>query len=447
MSRIRMVHLSDIHFGQEDKDGSFHLQEDVRDAVTRDCERKRAKLGPANGIVVTGDIAFAGKKEEYDRAGIWLDKICDVVGCERRAVHIIPGNHDIDLSKIDHVAKLMHKELRDCAPNEVDKILADILGDNPKEISGSAVALFNKLAAYREFSNRYESDFQNERRPICVKEIKFQTGHILRFFGMTSVQVSDKQDATRKMVLGSSQFIFKPEKNVEYIVMCHHPFDWFKDGANAWPHIRTRGRVLLAGHEHQPRFRKIIEGGHEYVMLDAGATTPPGSEQRSPFCYNWLEFELTGGPDAFSLAVHVHARRWIFDKADFDADRDRTGGGDYEKHSVVCPNYTKVDAAEVPPAGTVSTVPVGVSEEGVIAMADEERFARLLYFFWRYLDWRQRYAVLAKVNILPKGLEKPMPQLVERSALSAAMSQNKLSAVWDEVMLHVPEPERQENPF
>src|ERR1700722_16250749 len=73
MSRIRMVHLSDIHFGQENKDGAFHLQNYVRDAVTGDCERMRAKLGVANGIVVTGDIAFAGKKEEYDRAGVWLD--------------------------------------------------------------------------------------------------------------------------------------------------------------------------------------------------------------------------------------------------------------------------------------------------------------------------------------------------------------------------------------
>jgi hypothetical protein len=112
MSKIRMVHLSDIHFGQEDKDGTFHHQEDVRDAVTRDCDVVRQKLGPANGILVTGDIAFAGKKAEYDRAGIWLDKICDVVGCERRAVHIIPGNHDVDRSRIDYGVKrnLYHGE-------------------------------------------------------------------------------------------------------------------------------------------------------------------------------------------------------------------------------------------------------------------------------------------------------------------------------------------------
>ncbi|WOH68866.1 metallophosphoesterase [Bradyrhizobium sp. BWA-3-5] len=445
MSRIRMVHLSDIHFGQEDKDGTFHHQEDVRNAVTRDCKVMRGKLGPANGILVTGDIAYAGKKAEYDRAGVWLDNICDIVGCERRAVHIIPGNHDVDRSKIDYGVELLHKDLRKCSPDDVDSILAKILGNDPKGLSSSAVSFFEKLAAYREFSNRYESDFQSERRPVCIKEIKFPTGHILRFFGMTSVQVCDANDAKGTMILGSSQYIFKQEDNVEYVVMCHHPLPWFKDEANAQPRIITRGRVLLAGHEHQPRFRKVMEGNTEYLMLDAGATTPPGSEQRSPFCYNWIEFDLSEANDNFSLGVSVFPRKWIHGKAEFDTDRERTDGAESLRFSVPCRNYTKI--AEAPAAETVSVTPVGVNEEEIAAMPDEERFARLLYFFWRYLDWRQRYAVLTKVDVLPKGLERPMPQLVERSALSTARDRNKLAEVWDEVMAYVPAAERQQNPF
>jgi len=445
MSKIRMVHLSDIHFGQEDKDGTFHHQEDVRDAVTRDCEVMRNKLGPANGILVTGDIAYAGKKTEYDRAGIWLDKICDIVGCERRAVHIIPGNHDVDRSRIDYGVERMHKDFRECSAGDVDKILTKVLGTDPKELSTSAVAFFEKLAAYREFSNRYESDFQSERRPVCIKEIKFATGHILRFFGMTSVQVCDANDAKGTMVLGSSQYIFKQESNVEYVVMCHHPLHWFKDEGNALPRIRTRGRVILAGHEHQPRFRKIMEAGTEYLMLDAGATTPPGSEQRSPFCYNWLEFELTEANGSFSLSVSVFPRKWIHEKAEFDEDRERTDGAGFEQFTVSCRNYAKIE--EPPPVEAVSATPVGVNEEEIATMPDEERFAKLLYFFWRYLDWRQRYAVLAKVDVLPKGLERPMPQLVERGALSTARDRNKLADIWNEVMTHVPEAERQQNPF
>jgi hypothetical protein len=59
-----MVHLSDIHFGQEDKDGTFHHQEDVRDAVKRDCGVMRAKWRGAYSVAVDhGGIAA-------DRTGV-----------------------------------------------------------------------------------------------------------------------------------------------------------------------------------------------------------------------------------------------------------------------------------------------------------------------------------------------------------------------------------------
>ena len=293
MTKIRILHLSDIHFGQERKDGTVHFQDDVRAALTRDAARMKEKLGPANGIVVTGDIAFGGAKAEYDKAGLWLDSLCDMVGCKRNAIHTIPGNHDVDRKKIDFTAELMHEKLRECSPDDVDEIVAKILGDsNGRTVSAGASALFDKLAAYREFAARYESDFESEAKPTSVKDVRFPSGHTLRFLGMTSVQVCDADDQREKMILGSNQYIFKPEENVEYVVMCHHPFTWFKDEMRAMPTIRTRGRVMLAGHEHNGRFRRIEEDGSEYLMLDAGAANPPKSEQRSPHCYNWIEFEV-----------------------------------------------------------------------------------------------------------------------------------------------------------
>src|SRR5580704_15903688 len=102
MSTIRIVHLSDIHFGQE-IDGSRPEHEDIRQALLRDCKDEMVgKLGPANGLVVTGDIAYSGKKKEYERAGDWLDELVKIVGCEKNAVHTIPGNHDVDLTGITY---------------------------------------------------------------------------------------------------------------------------------------------------------------------------------------------------------------------------------------------------------------------------------------------------------------------------------------------------------
>ena len=75
-------------------------------------------------------------------------------------------------------------------------------------------------------------------------------------------------------------------------------------------------------------------------------------------------------------------------------------------------------------------------------------FGRLRYFFWQYLDWRQRLKVLVDVDVLPKTADQPVPQTLERVALeTAAKHPTKLHALWEAIMLLVPEEKRQANPF
>ena len=64
------VHLSDIHFGQEKNGGDVVINVDARERliddaakVMRDADKKLA------GIIVTGDIAYSAKSEEYANAG------------------------------------------------------------------------------------------------------------------------------------------------------------------------------------------------------------------------------------------------------------------------------------------------------------------------------------------------------------------------------------------
>jgi DNA repair exonuclease SbcCD nuclease subunit len=306
MSAIRIVHLSDIHFGQE-IDGSRPEHDDVRQALLRDCKDEMVgKLGPANGLVVTGDIAYSGKKKEYERAGDWLDELAKIVGCEKNAVHTIPGNHDVDLAGITYPCELLHKELRNCTADKVDEILTKITPD-AAEVS----PLLDKLGSYVEFASRYESDFETAARPVSRKEIKFPTGHILRFLGLNSVQVSDKTDAPRKMVLGNRQYIFAEEQDVEYVVMSHHPLEWFKDKPQAYPRLISRGRVILTGHEHEAAFRKVQENDREYIVIDAGATSPPGGGEKRPHTYNWIEFTLGQDHVGRFMTVTIHPRVWV----------------------------------------------------------------------------------------------------------------------------------------
>ena len=50
MAKYRFVHLSDIHFGQEQKDGSTAIHDDIRDQLLKDCAIEKDKSGNANGV-------------------------------------------------------------------------------------------------------------------------------------------------------------------------------------------------------------------------------------------------------------------------------------------------------------------------------------------------------------------------------------------------------------
>lgn len=58
---LAFVHLSDIHFGQE-KGGDLYINDDVKERLIDDVRQLAAQLpsGKVAGLIVTGDIAYAG---------------------------------------------------------------------------------------------------------------------------------------------------------------------------------------------------------------------------------------------------------------------------------------------------------------------------------------------------------------------------------------------------
>src|SRR4051794_33157633 len=96
-SHTTLLHLSDIHFRFGESGDIFDPDSDLRNELERDVVRLRGtRIEKVDGILVTGDIAFAGKKEEYERASAWLERLCDLLGCARDNVWVVPGNHDVD---------------------------------------------------------------------------------------------------------------------------------------------------------------------------------------------------------------------------------------------------------------------------------------------------------------------------------------------------------------
>ena len=445
MSTLRFVHLSDIHFGQN-RNGSVVFHDDVREELLKDCAIMRARHGSADRVLVTGDIAYAGKKKQYEAASAWLARLTEVVGCRKTDVRVIPGNHDIDFDEIGYSTKLAHQDLRNHSADEAQGILEEI-AKGAEDVN----PLLPKLKAYREFAEVYGCDFESILKPIWTARFSLGGQYKLGFVGLNSVQVSDQHDKDQRetMVLGKNQYIIQRQDNIANIVMLHHPLSWFKDSVDAIRYINSRASVIMTGHEHQPAIEKISnETGGERLLISSGATNPPETDYK--YTYNWLEFCHREVDGAQKLVVGVHPNVWVREQTKFAPDRERLNGAEFKEFELDCSAFRP----RVPDVVPETAIPVQPSTESqnlgnnsTMISSEDERFARLRYFFWRYLDWRQRLSVLSSLDILPRTAERPVPQTMERLALETARTQRKLAPLWDAVMQRVPEGERGTNPF
>lgn len=444
MTKLRFIHISDIHFGQEQHDGSLIVHNNVRDELVRHCLTQRGILGNANGILITGDVVFSGKKKDYDKASEWLEALASAVGCSQTAVMVIPGNHDVDIDKIDHVCSIVQERLRTSSAAQLDMHLSGIASSN----EGSN-PLFPKLTAYREFAAQYGCDFDSTLKPVWQKDYKVADNVALRFVGLSSVQVSDKSDTLGNMVLGSNQYVIDRHDGIEYIVLVHHPMHWFLDRDKAKKYLK-RARVLMFGHEHDLSIEKAIdETEGEQLTFYAGATNPPDKDSAIyQYRYNWIEFEIKSEDNAYNLSITVYPKVWDNNQTKFIDDLGRLGGASSKEILIKCPMLSTNPSKLISKAPALPQTERREETQGQIQMNNNsEQFARLRYFFWRYLNWTQRVKVLVELDILPASTSQPVPQTMERFALDKAWDSGKQHELWDAIMQFVPDVKREVNPF
>src|SRR5688572_13556011 len=89
---FRILHVSDVHFGQDDPKGEQAL---ITGALIESITRY--SLSP-DLIIFSGDLAHSGQRVQFERGQQWLRELCDRVPHARLC--IVPGNHDVDRAKV-----------------------------------------------------------------------------------------------------------------------------------------------------------------------------------------------------------------------------------------------------------------------------------------------------------------------------------------------------------
>jgi predicted phosphodiesterase len=427
---VSFVHLSDIHFGQE-RDSRIFINDDVKEELIRDVRKVVAALpgGCAAGIIVTGDIAYAGKKEEYSAAAHWLDRVAAAVGCPIYEIQVVPGNHDIDRDEISGGMRLMFGAIATGGADELDKLLKN---DRDRE------TIYDRFKAYREFSEAYNCALDTAGKYATDRRVQLAENRHIRFVRINSALLCSGKEKELDLLLGARQFVIPRVAGEEVVVLVHHPLNWYKDNEDAQRYVRSRVRVFISGHEHSPNVQvEEVEDGCDVLMLAAGATIPPTSNETYTYTYNIIEFDWDAAADA--LSVKMHPRAWNPDLTRFDEDVKRLNGK--EPHFLLgSPNFRAAGPMSIPslaPAEKIETpqddpvLEVVPSAEAVEAEAEPpvHGFHMVLFRFFRELNEGERLRLLVELGAVSGDTTESLTQTVERRLLELLVNRGRIAEI------------------
>lgn len=384
-----LVHLSDIHFNRHTTGDAYDLDAELRDGLSNDSAALRNELGNANAILVTGDIAFSGRADEFEIAGQWLESLSRVVGCAIEDIWTTPGNHDVDWTVIreSEVLQTLYDSLCKEPLFTLDRKVNNLLRDR-------AADLFAPLHNYNEFAAPFQCRVTHER-PNSTGDLILNDGSILRLVGLNSTLVSSSLDheRDRPLILGSYQTSFARKPGVEYLTLCHHPPSWLRDGAGMAEALNAKTRIQLFGHRHLHAVENV--GGS--IVVAAGAVQPERyTEEGWEPHYNWIRASINQATGLRSLCVEVAPRVWDRRSSRF------VGHGDTLRFEI--PLDAWVQAAREPIGIEVREVieeelTTGTPEDRNAALHDRRR---LYYRFFR-LPYGKAVAIAQELGLFDEA--------------------------------------------
>src|SRR6266446_3431099 len=282
-----LLHLSDIHFRYGVAGTAMDPDLSLRNEIVRDVEEMCAQLGKVDVILISGDIAYSGHHEEYQFALRWLELLCGVCGCSLSDIFVCPGNHDVARDVVSHsrVIQALRQQIKAAGDLAYDVLLRGLLTDEDASRS-----LYKPLENYNLFAQSFFCGVFPPEDTIARRDLVLNDGSTLRLSGFNSVLVSSAADAPGQLYVDPACYQLIRERGVEHLVICHHPYNWLRDGQRLRDHLNDVARLQLFGHEHTNR----IELVRDYIRLAAGAVHPDRSEPGWEPGYNLINLHVSG---------------------------------------------------------------------------------------------------------------------------------------------------------
>ncbi|MDE4139997.1 metallophosphoesterase [Phaeobacter gallaeciensis] len=386
-----ILHISDIHFRKGEVGSAMDPNHHLRTTLLRDAKQQCEQLGTApDAILVSGDIAFSGDREEYQFAQSWFEELCREVGCDVSAISVIPGNHDVqrDIARKPMI-QAAHKDIKDTDAHLLNSKLRGYLED---EDTGKQ--LYGPLENYNNFASQYLCSLMPPNRTQTERRYKLNDGSTLCVTGLNSSFVSSHADKERSLFVDPASFTLTNEYGVTHLVFCHHPYNWLANGHELADHLGDVSQIQLFGHEHTNR----IELHRDRVHVAASAAHPDRTERGWEPGYNLLQLSVRSENGERLLDVTAHVRVWQNRPGQFIAKKDKTE--DYFFQSIRLEPWEPQKAETSELAGSqpaeLTTGPVLSATEEDASMTSL-RALSLKYF---KLTFSKKLAIAGKLNLL-----------------------------------------------
>jgi Calcineurin-like phosphoesterase len=273
-----VLQLSDLHLKSKGNSILDKLDK-IKGAVNADGDVFRAGF-----IVLSGDIAFSGKSEEYTLALELVDQLRDSLqgagGVKEWHIIPTPGNHDCDLG----------------ADDETRKTLSESLIRNPSRAIDSSL-LTNCLKVqknYFEFCSLVTNlTFDDPKQQLC-STFRVNVGNdAILFRCYNTAWLSKKPEKQGELLVPLNFIKDRLEPGTVILSILHHPYNWFppEPARDLQRHLEDTSDIILTGHEHEnEQFQKVSISGHGNDYLEGGTLQDSRNPNRSSF--NLIELDL-----------------------------------------------------------------------------------------------------------------------------------------------------------
>lgn len=263
-STINILHLSDIHFGVEEKRTGIAKMKNVLRRLVESLEGLPVEWRP-QVVAFSGDVAQKAIEEDYRMAAEWFRELLDRLGLTVNELLLCPGNHDVNQNEVVVEPPSSAKEADELL--DIDSLEGDL--SKPFE---------HYMAFCREMGiPPYDLASSDSYLTGCreVKGINFICLNSAWFFRLDNSENLWLGQPLIEVMEAEGQF----ENRALNVALFHHPTRKLtvSDGNNyherrsAFRHIAEKSNIILTGDLHNiPQTPSFIEGSVWHI--EGGAT-------------------------------------------------------------------------------------------------------------------------------------------------------------------------------